>query len=225
MLNKLKETWEKINSKFIQAVSITAMAIIIILKPWVGKWNENLDKEVSELSKKNPNKEIIIQEDDNSNFNYTSNTIWSVLPDTNQVKNIFLNRQSLTAIEKQEFLELRNASKKNPNRDAMRQVIQLIVDNFWDENYKSIFICAFLDPFQTTSLGKQSFLKINADKYYKQYFKTLSVNYVENLELKEATLELEKSTKEVERLDEVSKMLQQLINIYKAYTKIFLFFV
>lgn len=225
MLNKLKKSWEKINSKFIQAVSITAMAIIIILKPWIAKWNENLDKEISELSKKNPNKEMIIQENQDNSFNNILNTVWWNPADTNQVKNLFLNMKSLTAVEKQEFLTLRDSSKKNPNRDVMREEIQSVYEDFEDDNYRAIFICAFLDPFQTSNLWKQAFQIIDTDKYYKQYFKSLSRDYIASLELKKSTKELEEITKESERLEEVSKMLQQIIDVYKQYLKVFLFFV
>ncbi|MFZ2151408.1 MAG: hypothetical protein WAZ12_01035 [Candidatus Absconditicoccaceae bacterium] len=239
MLNKLKKSGDKINSKFIQAVSITAMAIIILLKPGIAKGNENLDREISELSKKNPDKEIVIQENQDNNFNYTPNTVGGTPADTNQVKNLFLNMKSLTAVEKQEFLELRNAGKNNPNRDVMREEIQSIYEDFKDDNYRAIFIYAFLDPFQTSNLGQQAFQIINTDKYYKQYFKSLSRDYIASLELKKSTKELEQSTKEleqstkeleqitkeVEKLEEVSKMLQQLIDVYKNYQKVFLFFV
>jgi hypothetical protein len=89
-----------------------------------------LDRELSEIIKKNPDKELIIQENQNDNSSANFNVAGSNPPTEQEVKNLFLNMKSLTSIEKQEFLELRNDSKKNPNWDIMREQIQMVADGY-----------------------------------------------------------------------------------------------
>jgi len=184
-----------------------------------------LDRELSEIIKKNPDKELVIQEDQNDDSNANFNVAGSNPPTEQEVKNLFLNMKSLTSAEQQEFLTLRASAKNNPNRDITRKQIQSIYIDFEDDNYKAIFICAFLDPFQTKSLGKQAFQIIDTNKYYKYYFQSVAKLYLSLIELKQSQLELKQSQLELKQNKEILKMLEEITKIFEAYQKVFLPFI
>jgi len=220
MLNNISKTINNTRSKFIKSISITAVAILILLKPWIAKWDQGLSKELSELLKKNSDKELIIQENQNdeNNFDYTANIVWWTPPDTNQIKNLFLYGDVLeTEMDKKDFLKAWNESKKQPNRDPLRVTIQDTYYNIENPIKKAIFILALLDPYQKTNLGKDAFKLINSDPQWEVLRVVTCHLYVTNVENLRIHLENQRIHAENDKLDAVLKSLKEIENIYKQY--------
>lgn len=200
---------DKFTSKFIQAVSITAIAIIILLKPWIVKWDENLDKELNDLKKKNPDKELVIQENQNDESNNNFNVVWPNPPTEQEVKDFFLKTRVLeTEFDRKEFLQAWTEAKKAPNREPLWTTIQDIFEVKDDSIRTAIYIFALLDPNKKTNLWKEAWGAIEANQKWKNAWIAICSLYVSNIKLKESE-EILKSLKEI------SKIYQDYINSHK----------
>ena len=116
-----------------------------------------------------------------------------------------------------DFDTMRHRSIKSPSRPATYLTICDIRETSSKAYEKAIFTTAFLDPFQTTALGKQAFQEINKNKSTKRIFGTYCKMYIQNIK----TIKLDKEDKKLDeknkKLDETLKLLQQIEDVYKQY--------
>ena len=223
MLDSLKHKTNQQNSKFIKAVTITAFAIIILLNPWIAKWDENLDKELSKLMKKNPDKELVIQENQNDdpNLNINPNIVWWNIPSEQDIKNFFLTTRILeTEDDRREFLKAWNNAKTQPNREPLWATIQDIYS--WpktDSTRLAVEIFALLDPRQETALWRQAFQMIENRPNRNVYWLSVCRLYVANLKYQEAKLGAERATRELEKVEELLEAIKAMTKIFEDYLK------
>lgn len=216
MLNQLKKSWNQIQSKFIQAVSITAMAIIILLKPWIAKWNENLDRELSELIKKNPDKELIIQENQNDDSNVNFNVAGSNPPTEQEVKDFFLKTRVLeTDFDRKEFLQAWNEARRQPNWPPLWITILDVYEVKDDSIRTAIYIFALLDPNKKTNLGKEAWGAIEGNQKWNNAWIAICRLYTANIRLEQSKKELEQSREILRSLESITKVFEDYINTHK----------
>ena len=232
MVDKLKHPAKKSwISKFITSAWLTGTMLLFLLKPAVGKSNEQLESELLDALNPTPVAWNMpeVQATDNSNiddqaFNQAQNGLTWAPPDITTIKNFFLNGGFLNPTEIQDFNTMRAESINSPSRPATYLTICDIRKTATNDYRKAIFITTLLDPFQKTGLGKSAFQAIDNDAGLKWTYKLCCKTHLGNIE----TIKLQKQNelakknnelakKNLEEAKEVLKLLQQIEEVYIKY--------
>jgi len=233
MINTIKHAAQEGASKCIKAILVVGTTLFITLNVWANPTSAATKKEIKDIFKQNPDKEIVVkvedqQSDKTAKFENTKNTI---APDTTAIKNFFLNSGWLNPAETINFNNMRKESVKSPSRPAVELTIFDVRETATSDFNKAIFIISFLDPFQKTELGKSSFKEIDSNailkstyslycKMHTQNIKTIKLKIerkILNEKNKQLEEEIKKLEEEIKKLEETLKLLEQIENIYNIY--------
>ena len=229
MINALKQTATAWASKFITGVIVTGTALLILLKPGVSKANEEVQNEILQLLYKHPDKEYIIQENQNNdkttyNFDQSPNTMdggddalsyamanISYYPDMQNHLQIMI-KSFRDQEHKDATIELLN--KMVSGIDDPKQKTGAII---WALEYSVFYKSTFWDKYWD-NITEQTFKHIEIfDTEYKTRFKAYYTRlevYIEKIQ--KETEQLEKENEQLEK--ELIQWLQEIETIMNKFT-------
>ena len=76
MLNKLKRTAKEWTSKFIKAIAVVGTTLFITLNVNANPTSADVQKEIKEVFKKNPDKEIVVKIENNQSTEKTTKFVF-----------------------------------------------------------------------------------------------------------------------------------------------------
>ena len=220
-----------------EKISITTWLVVL---SFLAKCNSTIAETLKINDKEISKSEQIINvgENTNNNLKSTLNLVWWTPPDTTTIKNFFIKGNFFNPQEMKDFKCMRAESIRSSSRPAVELTMFDIRKLASDDYEKSVFITAFLDPLQKTTLGKAAFQEINKDQSIKWLFGVCCKIHIQNIEtikinksleqskksleqskksLEQSKKELEQSKKELQEATEVLQLLQQIEEVYKKY--------
>lgn len=219
MVNKIKQSAQSWTSKCIKAVTMLGATILITLTAQAKPTNAAVQKEIAEIFKKNPDKEIIVKVENNQSTEKAAK--FEMMPDDSiqdpydQIKN-YVEAENLDYFNQlQAHMETKDSTEQIRCKAVIYAILQ---DTLLNQEQRQILALGYFERLARMP-GSDYRFRLQWKKTYewdqayadRRNFYSWYKDYLDVVALDE---EIAKLNKKVENLRKQNELLQQLLNWY-----------